>query len=554
MPVDGSTVPADGGAAPAIAAGAAPAGSIGGRPPTMFGAEQTVGSSAPAINSAVPVDGSTVPADGGAAPAIAAGAAPAGSHIKLRVPEWHAEWCMQELHHFRNTAPWAEFLGWVEGNLATPARQALAVHTTTACQYRKAPGPSGSELKSCGLDTLIPDPADGGRAHVELYLPDAFAHRDGLAIKYVSQQVAPKCVEGAACVELLCYLVVSAPARVRLHPSNWKHGMDTIAEFRTRAVEYGRITGFNHYSLAWQVPEIHAGHPLEATSLIGAAEHVGPLQKPCTGRGASRPAFGGHIDHEAVLETLRGLRCNTPYASGDPRSLIPTKIGKALEPLLPKGGLLKFLQQYPKYFEVTFTGGQNRNGKPLFSFTMSPCIHSELGGWKAGGCSGTDSVVHKEPAVGGSSGGNDLVGQPVVGDNSGSSDPVEKKEAAPWPTWAEVVATPGAEAVGAAETQNKEAAPCVYQTWARTWGAEAVGAAETPWSTVVAAPAGAEAVGAAKTQSTEAAAWSAWAPWADYGAAPAPAKMQTGRSGQDPSPTRPERGRQEGPPAAGRGP
>ena len=112
-------------------------------------------------------------------------------------------------------------------------------------------------------------------AHVELRLPHAFAHGDGLAIKYASQPVANK-VQASACIELLCYLAVSAPGRVRFHESNWRNGLRTIGEFQTKAVEYGRVIGFTPRSLAWQIPEIHAGHPLEAMTLLGDAEHIGP--------------------------------------------------------------------------------------------------------------------------------------------------------------------------------------------------------------------------------------------------------------------------------------
>ena len=92
--------------------------------------------------------------------------------------------------------------------------------------------------------------------------------------------------------------------------------------------------GFTEQSLAWQIPEIHAGQPPPAAA--------GPIE----------PAVGGD---EAVLEILRSLRINTEYQTAKHR--IPAAIGKQLEPVLRKHGLLPFLQRYPQYFDVTLTGG-----------------------------------------------------------------------------------------------------------------------------------------------------------------------------------------------------
>jgi hypothetical protein len=69
------------------------------------------------------------------------------------------------------------------------------------------------------------------------------------------------------------------------------------------------------------------------------------------------------------LEKHTCLRCNKEYGAGAHQ--IPTVVGKTLEKVLPKGGLLGLLQQYPTYFEVTLTGVQNRKDKPLYKFKIS---------------------------------------------------------------------------------------------------------------------------------------------------------------------------------------
>jgi len=202
----GGAEPAIDGAVPVVGGTVPPVPAVNGAVPAIGGAVPAVGGTMPAVNGAAPAPaiGGAVPAVNSAAPATD-GAVAAHGPIQIHIPHWKEEWCMEELIHFRTTARWADLVGWVKGSLATSARRALAVHTTDDCQYRKAPGPSGSNLKSCGLETLIPDPADGTRAHVELHLPNAFAYGDGLRIKHVSQQVGRGCVQSAACVELLCW-------------------------------------------------------------------------------------------------------------------------------------------------------------------------------------------------------------------------------------------------------------------------------------------------------------------------------------------------------------
>ena len=88
---------------------------------------------------------------------------------------------------------------------------------------------------------------------------------DGLRDRYLSEgsvwsideimrQAQQLDIQEQSCLELLCYLVVSAPARVRLHPRCFIGGEKTVQEFQTKAVEVGRAIGFTVSSLAWQIP------------------------------------------------------------------------------------------------------------------------------------------------------------------------------------------------------------------------------------------------------------------------------------------------------------
>ena len=133
--------------------------------------------------------------------------------------------------------------------------------------------------------------------------------------------------------------MVSAPARVRLHPSCFIHGLHAVESFRRRAVEVGNSIGFDARSLAWQVPEVNFGQPLVATVNIGNAESPVPpscWERPAVGS-TGRPGVGGHA---AVLDALQGLNTKKVYLT--PESKIPIGVAMKLKALLPKDGLLPF--------------------------------------------------------------------------------------------------------------------------------------------------------------------------------------------------------------------
>ena len=169
-------------------------------------------------------------------------------------------------------------------------------------------------------------------------------------------------------MELLCYLVVSAPARVRLHPSCFIGGEQKVQEFRRKAVEFGNLIGFVEQSLAWQIPEVHHGQPLVANLKLGDAESPVPLPR-CE---PPQPPPPGVADHVAVLDTLRHLQKNKEYVM----QRIPWRVAGHLADHLPKDGLLQFLRQYPNLFKVTLTNRYNGK-KPVFAFKVLANIDDE---------------------------------------------------------------------------------------------------------------------------------------------------------------------------------
>ena len=361
-----------------------------------------------------------MPALGGHPPVPAVGAHPpvpaAGGP---NIPAWDPAWAQVEIERFRTLRDWGCFTQLLAKKLCTSPRRALSAHTTTACQPKKADGPAGS-LKDAGINNMLP--ADGGQVFVRVELPHAFSHGDGLAVTYVSTaEKDAKAVQNQACLELLCYLVVSAPGRVRLPPGGFMRGEADVDDFRAKAIKFSQQVGFTDKRLAWQIPEIHAGQPLAALAAFG--QHAGPGQPlaamqpiapPPAAAGPIEPAVGGD---EAVLKILRSLRINTEYQTG--KHSIPTDIGKQLEPVLRKHGLLPFLQRYPQYFDVTLTGGVTSKNKPQYTFKMKAAIND---------------VAAIQPAVGGGA----AVAAPAVGGLApaigGHESPMEPAVPPPAPT------------------------------------------------------------------------------------------------------------------------
>ena len=179
---------------------------------------------------------------------------------------------------------------------------------------------------------------------LEVQLPHAFSCGDGLGLRYKSESWEDQgMVEGHACLELLCYLVVSAPCRVRLLPKAFRGGAPTVESFKKLAIDFARGL---------------AGDRLvgDRLSLLGSfAMSALPPQVAWSG-GSNTPAVGGDINDEAVLNILRDLKVNKEYTSAEKGRKVSKAVGLALGAVLPKGGLLPFLQRFPQYFQVSLTG------------------------------------------------------------------------------------------------------------------------------------------------------------------------------------------------------
>ena len=150
---------------------------------------------------------------------------------------------MHALAKARDLESWQGLIKWLEESIQTKPRKLLAAHTTSACQPQKQSGPSGDNLGRCGMDNIQSAVGDDGKTmcFVEVKLPHAYSHGDGLDIHYKSESFDGSSeVENHACLELLCFLVMSGPGRVRLPPNAFKLGQDGINEFREKAMAFAR--------------------------------------------------------------------------------------------------------------------------------------------------------------------------------------------------------------------------------------------------------------------------------------------------------------------------
>ena len=114
------------------------------------------------------------------------------------------------------------------------------------------------------------------------------------------------------------------------------------------------------------------GQPLVATVDICNAqspvppsgERINSWESQAVGSTAWPPI----ADKFEVLETLRGLHMEKVYLTAT--SPIPEGIAMQFVALLPKDGLLSFLQTYPSLFEFTLLGQVNENDQEMFTFKV----------------------------------------------------------------------------------------------------------------------------------------------------------------------------------------
>ena len=230
---------------------------------------------------------------------------------------------MKEVEDLRTKPAWTDFVKDVRAAIKGGVRQALAQHTTTACQPKKAQGvagPSGS-LKSSGAD----DPHETDGMHeCHIALANLLEPGDGRALDYVSEgKRSKKQAQEAACVELLSYILFRGPRHLRTHANQW------------HADQLEAVRDFTEHDLREQLGPRPRGQWSPLSWALDAPETRQP-----TGLGVSGSAYMAPADDEdlaerdaRILRALRLVRRNQDNEGPLPRNVFPV-----LDRELPQGG------------------------------------------------------------------------------------------------------------------------------------------------------------------------------------------------------------------------
>ena len=284
-------------------------------------------------------------------------------HQPLAVPA-RVRTCWEEMQIMKSLQPWTAFWNSVCHHCINP-RQALAHNCSTACQPKKEQGPAGNLIIS-GIEA--PLPASGGGVYLHMSIPHSFSHGDGLEIEYDSPEFSSLShAQKDTCLELLCFMLVSGPTKMHMHPNQWTNGFTSIEEVRQFAYE---VRG--QYLMRDLQPVFDGSVSL--TNRIG--QDLMPRPRPASNKPLVNfpqivmppPGLGhqGNVDENKVFEVMGRLGVGQKY----PDNGLPVYVWPLLRQCLPDKGLLPFLQRYPACFEVTFSGQTNRHGAPRYSFCV----------------------------------------------------------------------------------------------------------------------------------------------------------------------------------------
>ena len=278
---------------------------------------------------------------------------------------------MEEFALLSDFPKWSRFGTVVKQKLKVRARHALAYHTTTACQPKNNPAPGGS-LQDCGMPHKAPQTAIGNRGYgISVTLPNSFEVGDGLQLQYHNErhESHEKAVQ-QACVDLLCFLLVSGPEKVLMHSSCFREGQEDISEIRR---------------LAEQVKEdyLRRCHSESVQPLADRVQHPRPRENPAP---RVRPPGPSSNDEFSLYDKLQIFDHLTPMVEYTPTDKqlprvrrFPPTVRAELQAKLKKGTLLSFLEAHPNLFRVTYTGEKSAKGKPQFTLAVlmaQPSVHA----------------------------------------------------------------------------------------------------------------------------------------------------------------------------------
>ena len=251
-------------------------------------------------------------------------------------------------------------------------RQILSHHTSKPCQPQKEDGTAGPEanLKTAGLDTALPDNS------VRVTLPDSHALDDGLELVYHGAAAPAKAAGSAACcMEILCYLLVGAPANVCLAAGPFINGDEGVQACRDTAQEC-QTAHLRRMVLLGRNPR--APRPL----CEFVEQQTGPRRWAIPGHELTHyePLGPDETQAQRDQKVVELLQEHVSFKAYTPNRL-HTAAWSALQRLLERGGLPSFLRRQSAFFDVQFDAQDKVLAFQLFR--QDPLLASPgLGGWQ----------------------------------------------------------------------------------------------------------------------------------------------------------------------------
>ena len=263
---------------------------------------------------------------------------------------------MDEIGVLRQLPEWDYLQQLLKRDVANP-RRALSYHTTTECQPQKKAGTAPSlKASGFGFEDIEHEIIKGNAYRFRLRLTSAYEIDDNIVIDYSS----PLCstsqrAQSLTCLEVLGFLLVSAPGKVLMHPSCFANAMHTIDELRNCALlaKYAYM----------RAPPPHTGIVLAHRVTNQTPRRPQPTVPAFGGSGLEPPpglpapnAFAEGSSDAEVLEVLGRLQVGKAYRPNQ----LPAYVFMGLQRHLPKRGLLTFLQRYPNIVSVSLKPGSQK--------------------------------------------------------------------------------------------------------------------------------------------------------------------------------------------------
>ena len=289
---------------------------------------------------------------------------------------------MEELRELRLLPEFTSLVDCIkkEKKQSVNVRQILSHHTSNACQPGKRDGTAGGglNLKDAGLDNALPNHA------VHVTLPNSYTSDDGLELDYRGEAARSK-QEGrdACCMDILCYLLVGAPANVCMAPGPFINGGASVVACR----EAAQLCQTAHRQRMVGRQPVAARPLYELVDQLSGQRDRGNTEAPLEKYEPLGPNETQTQRDQQIVELLQKHLSAKAYSP----SRLPNAAWSGLRRLLPRGGLAPFLKRHADIFDVNFDDHGKVEAFRFLRVEPPPGLTSEwrrAGHWPASGSQG----------------------------------------------------------------------------------------------------------------------------------------------------------------------